>query len=119
MYGSELVLDLTGCDVARFNYYSVRGFFIRLCDVIGAERVGFHYCESEPGDSTKGDPKTHGISAVQFLTASSITLHALDLTGELYVNVFTCGDLPEDKVRDCVLGWFGGQVDNVQCLRRG
>ena len=121
MYGSELLLDFIECDVDTFNYYSVGGFFREVCDdILGVERIGFHFIQSESGDSTEGNVKTNGISAVQFLIQSNVTLHTLNLTGELFINVFTCGDdLHADEVRECACKWFRGKEEKHVLLDRG
>ncbi len=107
-YGHELALDLHNCDVTRFAYLSVRDFCCHLCEVIGMERCEFNYIESEEGDEP--DLKTHGFSACQFIVTSSITMHGLDLTGSLYVNVFSCAPFDAEATEAEVVSWFGGHV---------
>lgn len=120
MYGTELIMDFTGCDVTKFKHDPIMEFFRELCDkVLKVERVGTGYWESEPGDETENNPKTHGITAVQCLVTSSIVIHALDLTGELFVNVFTCGVFDTAKVRDFVTRWCRGTERKANCLDRG
>lgn len=118
MYGCELISDLSGCDVKKFNWYSIREFFIELCEVLNVERVGTGYCESEPGDDTEGNPKTNGISAVQFLTTSSICLHALPLTGLLFINVFTCGQFDADEALRVVYKHFSPAKHTQRIVNR-
>lgn len=121
MYGPELALDVTGVKSGNFTYDVISKFVRDLCDnVLKVERVdGFYFAESEPGDSTEGNLKTQGFSAAQFLITSSVVLHGLPLTGDLYINVFTCGALPEARVCGCIMKWFGGVVIHSQLLKRG
>lgn len=111
-YGQELILDLHNCEPRSFTYYSVRDFFRQLCERIGMERCGFAYVESEPGDDE--DPKTHGLSAVQFIVKSSITIHCLDKMSRVYLNVFSCDSFDRDEVEQFAVGWFGGT--RVKCI---
>lgn len=43
MYGSELILDLHGCDVDQFNRRSLRRFFTDLCALIDMTPEDVHF----------------------------------------------------------------------------
>lgn len=119
MYGTELIIDFEGCNRTTFNYLNIRAYMIELCDKLGVERVAFTYEESEPGDSTEGNPKTCGITAVQVLVASSITLHALRLTGEMFIDIFTCGELDREEALRISHEFFKPKTHNLRVLVRG
>jgi S-adenosylmethionine/arginine decarboxylase-like enzyme len=109
-YGRELILDLGGCNVEHFTAGMIEAYCVLLCERINMRRCGFHCAISEPSDETEGNPKTHGVSAVQFLYASSITVHALDLLGQLFVNVFSCDEFDPAEVERFTIDWFGAQT---------
>lgn len=119
MYGQQLILGAVECNVKAFTYYPIWGFLRELCDdILDVERLDFVYRESEPGDSTEGNPKTHGVTAVQILVASSVTLHACDLTGQLFLDVFSCGDYEVEPVKRLVDVCFGGRLVAEQVIER-
>ena len=43
IYGTELVLDLHGCNVEKFNRKEIESFFQELCDLIEVERCDLHF----------------------------------------------------------------------------
>ena len=61
-YGQELLLDLHGCDVSRFNRTEIRIFLEALCDELDMEAHDLHFWDDvdcEPGEE-QIDPKTKG-----------------------------------------------------------
>lgn len=104
-YGKELILDLQNANPDVLRHYGIHSYCIRLCKLLGMERVEFHYIESE--DDEEKDPQTFGISAVQFIVTSSITIHALRLTNDVFVNVFSCGAFDVAEVIAFTEKFFG------------
>lgn len=112
MYGQELILDLHDC-VAEENLtkvHRVYEFCICLCSLIDMQREDFHVWAND--DLTQGDPKTTGISAVQFILTSSIVLHCLPLLNQVHLNVFSCKEFNPEVVENYVLDWFDGIIVN-------
>jgi len=110
-YGLECVLDLNNVDQSRITVEIVRQFAHDLCDVIDMVRGPiYHWGENEDLGQFYGNPKMDGISCVQFVHSSSITIHALDLIGKVFVNVFSCKDFDPEKVKAFALEVFGGDV---------
>lgn len=119
MYGHQLILDCQGCDVNGFNYLHVRDFMRKLCGVLDVERVTFTYDQSEWGDGTIGNPKTFGVTATQSLVASSIVVHLLQHTGQVFVDIFTCGPLDGDQAWGVVEDYFKPTSHTGQMIERG
>lgn len=97
-YGTELILDLHGCDPARFNRDFIRRYCGELCNLIGMEQCDLHFWDDvgvSPADQ-QSDPKTKGTSAVQFILTSTIVIHTLDLMRAVYVNIFSCKEFDTD-----------------------
>jgi S-adenosylmethionine decarboxylase len=85
-YGTELLLDLKGCDLKEISRGRLEDYFIRLCDLIQMRRHG----EPMFWEDYSGIPHLHGVSAIQFIETSNIVCHALPLLTAVYVNVFSC-----------------------------
>jgi S-adenosylmethionine/arginine decarboxylase-like enzyme len=107
-YGLELILDLHGCDVRKFTRESIEQYFVELCDLIDMKREDLHFWDDEdvPEEQRQTDPKTKGISAVQFILTSSIVIHALPLLESAYVNIFSCKDFDTIRAEAFTEKWF-------------
>jgi hypothetical protein len=111
MYGFELVLDVRNCNTGKFTEDALGGYFDRLCAGIGMHPCVRHFWVDEgiPDDS-RLHPHIEGISAVQFISTSSIVVHALTQLAEVYVNIFSCKDFDHRKAREITLEFFGGDL---------
>lgn len=120
-YGKELLLDLRHCPSARMSRQNIYAFMQGACHKMGTEACDFHFWDDAhlPPDEQETDPKRSGISAVQFLMASSIVIHTLDLREEVYVNAFSCDDFDPDIVIAWALECFGGSVVGRRVVTRG
>ena len=107
-YGKELILDLHGCEPSRFTRASIEEFLGELCDLIDMERCDLHFWDDlgVPEEERQTDPKTKGTSAVQFILTSTIVVHTLDLTGAVYVNLFSCKEFDADEAAEFTARWF-------------
>lgn len=108
IYGQELILDLHGCDVAKFNRTSIETYFVGLCQLINMERCDLHFWDDEgvPPEQCQTDPKTKGISAVQFIITSSVVIHALEVMKAAYVNIFSCKEFDTIAAEAFTRRWF-------------
>jgi len=120
-YGQELVIDLKGCDVEKFTRPLLDDFFTELCRRIDMEKCDVHFWDDygvEPLDQ-QTNPKTKGTSAVCFILTSTIVIHTLDLTGKVYINIFSCKHFnSEEAFQFCAL-WFNGIEERKYFLHRG
>lgn len=107
-YGFELILDLHGCNVSKFNRKSLRQFFIELCEIINMKRckLYFWYDVGVPIEEQQTSPHTKGTSAVQFILTSTIVIHTLDLLGAVYINIFSCKNFDEKIALNFTKKWF-------------
>lgn len=107
-YGQELILDLKQCDVSTFTRNSIEQYFIELCELIDMERCEMHFWDDEgvPKAEQQTDPKTVGISAVQFILTSSIVIHTLPMRREAYVNIFSCKNFDAKAAGLFTSEWF-------------
>lgn len=121
-YGPELILDLYGCDVSKFNRRSIKEWLKQLCELIDMTRADLHWWDYKgvPQEDIPYDqPHLVGTSAVQFITTSDIVIHTLDMVGECYINIFTCKDLNVAKALEFTKEWFGAKDEDHQLVVRG
>jgi len=118
-YGEELVLDVHNCDLSKFNKEDIEIFFIELCDIINMERCDLHFWEDEYlTEEEKTNPVLSGISAVQFIKTSSITLHALNLLRKVFINIFSCKPFDTDKAAKFSAAYFIGDIVSKHAIHR-
>ncbi len=114
-YGKELILDMHECNPEKFTRESIEQFLIKLCKLINVVRCELFWWdyEGEPEEKAIALPHMKGVTAVQFLTTSNITIHTLDDLRRVYLNIFSCGDFESDIVTKFSEKWFGGNIKNV------
>ncbi len=107
-YGYELILDLHGCDPGTFNRNSIEVFFKKLCKQIKMTRCDLHFWDDigVPLEEQQTSPHTKGTSAVQFILTSTIVIHTLDITGAVYINIFSCKKFDEKLAEKFTKEWF-------------
>lgn len=120
MYGKELILDLHECDAAMFTRAHLERFFAELCDLIDMRREALHFWDDEglPPEECQTDPHLKGTSAIQFLLTSNVTIHTLDLLGNVYVNIFSCKEFDANEATAFCAAFFGGCLVNRQEIVR-
>lgn len=88
LWGTELSLDLGGCDPAVIRDPVELERIVRtLCGGIGVKPYG--PCQIVGFGSS---PRVAGFSLVQLIDESLISGHFVDSTGSAYINVFSCRD---------------------------
>ena len=119
-YGYELILDLHGCDVSKFNRTSLDNYFEKLCKAIDMKRAGLHFWDYEgvPVEERPKEPHLLGTSTVQFIETSSIVIHTLDLLEAVYVNIFSCKEFDEKIAEEITKEWFGANGCRAQFIER-
>lgn len=108
-YGYELIMDLHGCDVSKFNRTSLDGCFEKLCKAIDMKKCERYFWDDVgvPEEEKQTSPHTKGSSAVQFILTSSIVIHTLDLLEAVYVNIFSCKEFDAKVAEKITKEWFG------------
>lgn len=115
VYGKETIIDLYGCDVAKFNRKELRKYFKKLCVLIDMERCDLHFWDyvGVPQEEIDAEPDhLIGTSAVQFIKTSNIVIHTLDRLGKVFINIFSCKDYDTNTVIEFSKTFFGGRVKN-------
>jgi S-adenosylmethionine/arginine decarboxylase-like enzyme len=120
VYGFELIMDLQGCDVAKFNRASLDNYFEKLCeaiDVVKCERYFWDDVGVSP-EERQTSPHTKGTSAVQFILTSNIVIHTLDELGAVYVNIFSCKPFDREIAEQLTSEWFGANKCTTHFIER-
>jgi S-adenosylmethionine decarboxylase len=111
-WGMLAALDIHGCTRARLADPAIIGAFVRaLIDAIGMRAHGplrlerFGYGELE------------GWSAMQFIETSSITVHADEVAGRCFIDVFSCRTFDAQRASAVAVEHFGG-LAMVRVLQR-
>ncbi len=120
-YGKELILDMYGCDPVFFTRAYIEQFLIKLCELIGMERCDLHFWDYIDYPEEKAVAPIHldGTTAVQFIKTSNITIHTLDLVGEVYINLFSCKDFDVATAKFFTVKWFNAKYTDSQTIIRG
>jgi len=119
-YGKELILDLHNCDPSTFNRKDIEEYFTQLCELIDMEKCELFWWDDVdvPPEEQQTEPHLKGTSAVQFIMTSNITIHTLDLMGNVYLNIFSCKDFDPKVTLDFSKKWFKGKIVNSQVVLR-
>ncbi len=119
-YGEELVMDLHDCKIKRHTRKNIKKYFIELCKLIDMKRGPLHFWDYKGAEKEYkvAPPHLKGISAVQFIYTSNITIHTLDDMKNLYVNIFSCKSFSMMAALNFTEKWFKAEVVNYKILIR-
>ncbi len=111
-YGKELILDLHECDAKQMTRKSIKQFCEYLCEEIDMEPCKITFWDDKwvPWFWKQTNPKTIGVTAVQFILTSNITIHALTKMGNVHINVFSCKEFDSEDAEFIAKNWFKGKV---------
>ena len=119
-YGKELILDLHECNPAKFNRKMLTKYFEELCTLIDMQRCELFFWDDEglPPEECQTLPHLKGTSAVQFIMTSNVTIHTLDLMGNVYLNIFSCKDFDPKTAEEFSRAFFEGNVKHATVIDR-
>jgi S-adenosylmethionine/arginine decarboxylase-like enzyme len=100
-YGKHLMLTAVYCNENLLDLTMITSFLKELVPTINMTAYG------EPIVARFGNDIEVGVSAVQLITTSAITLHTNDAARDMYLDVFSCKWFDEAIVRDVVNKYFG------------
>ncbi len=120
IYGYSSTIDVIECTTAPFSREQVEEFMVALCDAIDMEREELHFWDydGDPYGYDTAPPHLKGISAVQFIKTSNITIHSLDDLRTVFIDLFSCKEYAGSVVRAVVEAHFGGTVRNMNTFQR-
>lgn len=111
-YGKHLVLSAMGCNEHLLSVDDIARFLKEL--VVRIDMVAY----GEPIAARFGQGIEEGISAVQLIETSAITVHTNDQARDLYLDVFSCKGYNELDVVDFINETFAPASVNYQVLLR-
>lgn len=119
-YGYELIMDLHGCDVSKFNRTSLNDYFEKVCKAIDMKKCDLYFWDDEglPPEKRQTLAHTKGTSAVQFILTSTIVVHTLDMLGAVYVNIFSCKAFEREIAEEVTKEWFGANGCRTHFIER-
>ncbi len=119
-YGTELILDLHGCDVSLFNRDDLTRYLVKLCDLIHMKRADIHFWDYEGDDEAKeaAPERLCGTSVVQFIETSNITIHTLDKLQTVFINIFSCSEFDHDEAYIFTLKFFKAESAHTTSIDR-
>ena len=119
-YGKELILDIHECDISTFTRESIEKYCKELCKLIDMVPCELHFWdfEDDPDGYAEAPDHIKGMSAIQFITTSNITIHTLDVLKKVFVNIFTCKDFDGITARDFSATWFHGKIVSSKVMDR-
>jgi len=111
-WGTLAAIDLHGGDRARLaDPDTIRRFVPEVIAAIGMRAHGPLRIDRF------GDDELEGWSALQFIETSSITVHADEVFGRCFIDVFSCRPFDADVAAAIAVGHFGGSA-SVTVLQR-
>ncbi len=120
-YGIELILDMNGCNVTKFNRRDIQSYCLQLCELIDIKPEDLYFWDDYrlPKWKRQTNPKTKGTTAIQFILTSNITIHTLDLLGIVFLNIFSCKDYDTKLTEDFSVKFFEAKEYKSTIIERG
>ncbi|GAG07024.1 unnamed protein product [marine sediment metagenome] len=119
-YGKELILDMHDCDPNFMNRVNIKIFMDTLCKRIKMQQCDLHFWdyEGEEEEYEKAPEHLKGVSAIQFITTSNITIHTLDKMNRVYLNIYSCKSFKSSIVKETAIEFFKGNIVNAVAVTR-
>lgn len=111
-YGKHIVLTAGSCNAALLEKEKIADFCRDM--VAKIDMVAF----GEPFVERFGEGDEVGISAVQLIQTSAITIHTNDGARDMYLDVFSCKDFDAQTVLAVVNEWFAPETVEHEVLLR-
>ena len=109
-WGMLAAIDLHGGDEERLaDPDSIRAFVPEAIEAIGMRAHGPLMIERF------GQGELEGWSALQFIETSSLTIHADEVSGRCFIDVFSCRPFDPDLVAAIAVRHFGGTPRSGCC----
>ncbi len=119
-FGKELIIDIHGCKEIPCTRDYLEKYFMNACKYLQMKRENLFFWDYDGDEEEYNKAPSHlkGISAVQFITTSNITIHTIDELKRVYVNIFSCKDFDEEFMIDFSSAYFMGFVKSSHAIKR-
>jgi S-adenosylmethionine/arginine decarboxylase-like enzyme len=112
-WGTSLAINLFDCNhELLISTEKIQEFIQELISVIDMKAHGPCYVERF------GHGELEGISAMQFIETSSITIHCDEKQNRVFIDIFTCKELNHDKAITFCKEFFSAQSFNQTLIQR-
>ena len=120
-YGESLVLDLIDCDRDSFTRKDIGMLCRGLCDLINMQREDLYFWDyqDDPEGYRMAPDHLKGTSAVQFIRTSSLVIHTLDVSRQVFIDLFSCKPFDHDIVAEYAVTFFEGKINAQYSITRG
>lgn len=115
-YGQHMLVDTRRCNHKITSIPDVTSFIKEL--VVLIDMVGWKEPMITRFPEDKSIGSLQGVSAIQMIYTSSITLHGHDNTRDMYLDIFSCKQYDTDKVESFVKEFFEPVVYKSQTFLR-
>lgn len=113
-WGYHLMVDVHGCSRAIEDKAKVVAFCDDLVQEIKMKAIGRPWVEP----TAMHAPDKAGFTLVQIIQTSSITAHFIDLSGDIYLDVFSCKRFEIAAVEACIDKWFMPKKKRINFITR-
>ena len=118
-YGKELMLDIHRCDSGLFTREKLNEFFTKLCIKLDMKVCQINYWDYEnEKEKEEAPPHLAGTTAVCFISTSNITIHTLDKTKRIYLNIFSCKWFETKPAIEFSIDFFKGKLAKAKVVNR-
>lgn len=114
VFGVELLVDCKNCRGNITNEEYIQLFIDELVFKMGMKKKGRTLFEYFEDNEYNRERDIVGYSVVQIISLSNITLHINEISKSMYINIFTCSILDEDKIMKIVRNYFN--PEHYRCL---
>ena len=116
MWGKHLIIDMSAGDRERVqSAQHISRFAETLVETLGMKAYTAPLLEH----FSEHLPEAAGYSLVQLIETSAITGHFCDLSGDAYIDIFSCKDFDYQQAVDYVTELFGIERHEINVLDRG
>lgn len=112
-WGKSVAINLTGCAHGRLTSPELLKEFVNgVIGVVDMEAHGPCYLERF------GEGDLEGLSAMQFIKTSTITVHLDEVGNRAFIDIFSCKDFDPDKAVNFSQQFFSAQSARSAVLER-
>jgi S-adenosylmethionine/arginine decarboxylase-like enzyme len=116
IWGYHLSADFANCDKRKISDADyIKEFTKALVETIQMVPYG----EPQVVHFAAHDLSKAGYTLTQLIETSNICAHFVDITGEAYLDVFSCKQFSEDFVIDLFFEWFNPSNAHSSIVERG
>lgn len=113
LWGKSALIDLHDCSHERLiNPELLKQFVSELVTAVNMEAHGPCYVDRF------GDGELTGLSAMQFIKTSAITVHCDEVGNRVFIDIFSCKDFNADKAVSFSQQFFGAKTGKSTVLER-